>query len=151
MIDLRPANFRDADNLFAWRNDPVTLACSRSTAVIPREDHDRWMQFNVMQGYPEHIVLMAETEHGSVGVVRFDAERGDTMSFKASITMAPKHRGEGLARDILAEACGYMQEYTINAEIRRDNVASRRIFERCGFEQIGSDHGFLNYRREPLS
>lgn len=151
MIALRPAMPKDADDLFAWRNDPVTLACFRSTAAVKREDHDRWMQFNVLQGYPEHIVLIAEDHDGKLGVIRFDAQRSDTMIYEASITVAPVHRGKGLARNMLAEACGYMGEFTINAEIRTANAASRRTFERCGFEEVGSDHGFVRYRKEPVT
>jgi UDP-2,4-diacetamido-2,4,6-trideoxy-beta-L-altropyranose hydrolase len=151
MTWLRPATLADANDLFAWRNDPVTLACFRSTAVVPREDHDRWMKFNVLYGYPEHIVLIAENESEPVGVVRFDSVKDDVMSYEASITMAPKYRGNGLSKTILDTACRAMDEFTINAEIRKDNAASRKIFERCGFREIKSDNAFITYRRGPLS
>ena len=150
MIRIRPANEADGNLLFAWRNDPVTQACSRSTAPVAREDHDRWMKFNVLQGYPQHLVMMAETETGTVGTVRFDAARDDLMTFEVSITIAPKFRRLGIASSVLSEACSYMAEYTINAEIKKDNAASRRIFEHCGFEEIGRSSSYLNYRREPV-
>lgn len=149
MIDLRPATMMDSDKLFAWRNDPVTQACSRSTAPVPRADHDRWMKFNVLLGYPQHIVLIADSEFGAVGVVRFDAEKNDALSYEVSITIAPNHRGKGVARGILHTACGYMDEYTINAEVKSDNTKSRHIFEQCGFEEIGRSNGYLQYRKEP--
>src|ERR1700704_5662939 len=95
---LRPATMHDADRLFSWRNDPVTCANSRSTAAVPREDHDRWMQFNVMQGYPEHLVMIAESDLGCIGVVRFDAAKDDLMGYEVSITIAPETRGLGIAR-----------------------------------------------------
>lgn len=148
-VRMRPATAQDADRLFAWRNDPVTQAASRSTAPVPREDHDRWMQFNVLNGYPQHLVMMADTENDSVGVVRFDSVRNDVMAFDVSITVAPQHRGKGLAFDVLREACSYMEDFTINAEIRKENTASRRLFERCGFEEIDRSGGFLNYVRGP--
>jgi len=148
---LRPATMHDADRLFSWRNDPVTCANSRSTAAVPREDHDRWMQFNVMLGYPEHMVMIAESDVGKVGVVRFDASKGDLMTYEASITIAPEARGLGLARGILAEACGYMPDFAIRAEVRADNVASRKVFERCGFEPIDVALGFVVYQREPIA
>lgn len=151
MIDLRPATMFDSDDLFAWRNDPVTQACSRSTAAVSREEHDRWMKFNVLLGYPQHIVLIAYSEFGSVGVVRFDASRDDLMSYEASITIAPKHRGNGVAEGILHTACGYMGEYTIRAEVRADNTASRKVFERCGFREVGSDDGFIEYWKGPTA
>lgn len=149
MIDLRIATMTDSDILFAWRNDPVTQAFSRSTAPIPREDHDRWMKFNVLLGYPQHIVLIADSEFGSVGVVRFDAEKHDAMAYEVSITVAPQHRGKGTARGILHTACDYMGDYTINAEVKSDNVRSRRVFESCGFDEIGRSSGYLQYRKEP--
>jgi UDP-2,4-diacetamido-2,4,6-trideoxy-beta-L-altropyranose hydrolase len=149
MIVLRPANMNDADNLLAWRNDPVTLANFRSTGVVPREDHDRWMQFNVQQGYPQHLVLIAESDAGPVGVIRFDADRDDIMQYEVSITVSPKHRGNGLGKDILNQACGYMREYTLNAEIRRDNLPSRLIFRQCGFAQVSSSDIFLQFQKEP--
>jgi L-amino acid N-acyltransferase YncA len=150
MIHMRPATLDDGDALLTWRNDPVTCANSRSTATVPREDHQRWMQFNVTQGYPQHLVLIADSDVGRVGVVRFDASRGDVMTYEASITVAPEHRGRGHAKTMLSEACAYMTDYTIDAVIRADNMPSRRAFEACGFDQIGSDHGFIKYRKEPV-
>ncbi len=149
MTWLRPATMLDADHLFAWRNDPVTCACFRSTAAVPREDHDRWMKFNVACGYPEHIVLMAESEYGRIGVVRFDSDKRDVMAYEASITIAPRFRGQGLAREILHDACGMMSEYTIRAEIRIGNQPSRRIFENCGFRPTAEDKDFVKYERGP--
>ena len=149
MIDLRPATMMDSDKLFAWRNDPVTQACSRSTAPVARADHDRWMKFNVLLGYPQHIVLIADSEFGSVGVIRFDINKSDVMDCEVSITVAPEHRGKKVARGILQTACSYMDEYTINAEIKPENAPSRRIFEQCGFDEISRSSGYLQYRKEP--
>lgn len=151
MIHMRQATLNDADALFYWRNDPVTCANSKSTAAVPREDHDRWMQFNVTQGYPSHLVLMAESDIGCIGVVRFDATRGDVMTYEASITVAPRARGHGLAKEILTRACGYMADYTLDAVIRVDNIPSRRAFEACGFEEVEIDHHFIKYRRDPVT
>lgn len=147
---MRPARATDADDLLAWRNDPVTLACSRSTAEVSREDHDRWMQFNVEQGYPQHLVMIADGGSDSLGVVRFDAMR-DLMSYTVSITVAPQHRGKGLANGVLTEACRHMHEYTLHAEVRQENTASRRLFAHCGFRErmAGPDDEFVRYRREP--
>jgi RimJ/RimL family protein N-acetyltransferase len=147
MIELRFANPGDADRLFDWRNDPITLACFRSTAPVPREDHDRWMKFNVESGYGEHIVLIAENGGEPVGVIRFDADRKDIMSYDVSITVAPEHREMGFASKILAHACGLVQDFSLNAEVRHENAASKKVFESCGFATIGSDDRFVTYRK----
>lgn len=149
MITMRPATAADSDLLLAWRNDPGTQAASRSTAPVPREDHERWMQFNVFYGYPQHLVMIADSDIGSVGVVRFDMDKADVLSCEVSITIAPEHRGKGMAKDVLSQACGYMGDCTIAAEVRKDNLGSRRLFEKCGFEEIGRSSGYLQFRKEP--
>lgn len=148
MIDIRVATMADADDLFAWRNDPGTLANSRSTAAVTRADHDQWMKFSVIYGYPAHIVLIADSDAGKVGVVRFDAAKDDTMRYEASVTVAPQRRGLGLGGAMLHAACDAMAEYTIDAEIRTGNAASRKIFSSCGFQKVGQRDGFVQYRRE---
>lgn len=151
MIRLRPANGGDSERLFGWRNDPETQANSRSTAPVPRDAHARWMMMNVMQGYPAHLVMIAEAEQlGSVGVVRFDSHKQDGMHYDVGITIAPEYRGEGLATPVLTEACEYMSEFTLHAEVKMDNVASRRLFERCGFEEVSRSSDYLILEREPL-
>ena len=149
MLDLRPAKMSDADRLLKWANDPVARAWSKSATPITSDDHDRWMQFNVLMGYPQHIVMIAETEDGPVGVVRFDAKKRDVLSYTVSINMDPNYRGNGLGYAVLAEACRMMQENTLLAEMRYENAASINIFERCGFRLVGDDGAFVQYKREP--
>lgn len=150
MFQLRLASMRDSDELFAWRNDPVTRAAFRSTEPVPRENHERWMQFNVQNGYPQHRVLIAECDYGKIAVVRFDAVKSDDMTFEISITVAPKWRGRGFAVGILDQACGVMSEYALKAAIKTHNEASRHIFERCGFHKVGDDDSFVHYRKEAV-
>lgn len=150
MITMRPATVQDSDDLFAWRNDPATCAASRSTAAVLREDHERWMKFNVLLGYPAHLVMIAEANNRSVGVVRFDAERGDVMTVEASITIAPWDRGKHLACPVLTRACDLMRDFAIKAEIRQTNLASQRIFEGSGFCLTSESSGYRQYRREPV-
>jgi RimJ/RimL family protein N-acetyltransferase len=148
MFDFRPARMSDADTLFAWRNDPVTRAGFRSTAEVPREDHDRWMQFNVLQGYPTHIVMIAETDEGSCGVVRFDADRRDVMSYETSVIVAPNFRGRGLGAPMLAAACANMSGCKLHTVVRPENAASRKTFEGAGFVHVGEDGEFMLYKKE---
>lgn len=149
VIRLRPATMMDSDDLLSWRNDPLTLACFKSTAEVSQEEHGRWMQFNVLNGYPTHIVMIADSKDGKVGVVRFDVDRSDVLNCDVSVTIAPEWRGHGLAKYVVSSACSYMYDMTINAEIRDWNVPSIKTFENCGFEKTGSGDGFLTYRRQP--
>lgn len=152
MFDLRPATMADADILFEWANDPVTRASSGSSKLsIPRDEHDRWMQMNVLYGYPKHVVMIADSEEGSVGVVRFDVVNSDVMTYRVSITVAPKFRGQQMSGSILTKACCLMHESTLLAEIKPENAASIKIFEGCGFNLVKTSPAFRHYRRDALS
>jgi L-amino acid N-acyltransferase YncA len=138
--------------LLRWRNDAETRANSKTAEMVSAEDHARWMEFNVKQGYPTHIVMIAETEaDGSIGVVRFDVANKDVMTYRVSITIAPNSRNQGLALLVLSQACRIMQEYTLLAEIKCDNQASLKTFERCGFAMTGKTDNLETFRREPLA
>lgn len=151
MIMFRPATINDADDLLAWRNDELTRSSFRSTGLVSREEHENWMQFNVVQGYPSHLVLIAESDIGNVGVVRFDADKADVMTYETSITVAPNQRGKGMATPMLDRACAYMPECALTAEIRIKNYRSRRIFEASGFEEVRRNKEFIQYRKEPAA
>lgn len=148
---LRQATMADSDMLLAWRNDETTRAFSKSTKVVPEADHRSWMKLNVEAGYPTHIVMIAETDVGPAGVVRFDTDKGDVMTYWVSITVAPKVRGRGFGQNMLEQACHYANDYTLKAEIRGNNKASITIFERCGFQEIDYDVkcDVATYKREP--
>ena len=140
----------DTDLLFGWANDAGARAWSTSSRAISREEHDRWMTFNVHTGYPTHWVMIADTDFGSVGVVRFDMVKNDVMNYRVSITIGSNHRGHGYGYAALERACHIMSDSVLLAEIKSSNAASRRIFEKCGFEEHGRSSAAINYRREPL-
>jgi L-amino acid N-acyltransferase YncA len=141
MISLRLAKMEDADDLLAWRNDPITRMNSRSTAEVSREDHQDWMERMIARPSDDCIVLVAE----GVGVVRFDQSEE---CYEVSITIAPSERGKGLGKDILDYACVLMDNRTLIAEIRAGNLASRRIFEQTGFKLVRDDGEFVQYKRD---
>lgn len=157
MIELRPANMGDSDRLFVWRNDADARANSRNTAEIAREDHDAWMEAVVQRGFPHHLVMIAESGPLNVGVVRFHAAtRNDAPAFEISIAVSLTYRGFGFGQQMLATACTLLPDFPLLAEIRKTNIASQTIFERCGFKSISwsgsldDDPGnFVQYRREP--
>lgn len=147
-MKMRHAVMEDSEDLFRWRNDPVTQAAFKSTAPVSREAHNEWMWRHVRYGGADHIVLIGITDNGEkAGVVRFEA-RSD-LEYEVSLTVAPEHRGHGCAAEILMMGVTGMPEFAINAEIRTENRASQNVFAVCGFRQVGSDKNFLKYRRGP--
>ena len=131
---MRRATQQDSTLLLAWRNDPETRAGSVHQEVVRPEEHEAWLARRLAD--PRSLLLVGLDGAGvPVGQVRFDVERGGEA--EASITVAPERRGQGFGAPLLAAACAEafraLGVRSISALIRRDNRASRRIFEQAGF------------------
>lgn len=139
----------DSLDLWEWRNDPLTRKNSRSTDFVPRADHERW--FEKTQASPESVTKMIEADGVKAGVVRFDCVDQSDNSWQISITIRPQFRGQGLGRKALEICCQAMEarvgDCRFVAEARSENIASRRIFENCGFRIENETDGFLKLVR----
>lgn len=142
MVTLRPATLDDAQRLFDWRNDPVTRAMAITTDPVPWDGHIRWLTASLTN--PARLLLVGQVDDTPIGTVRFDL--ADPVL--VSITLAPDHRGRGLALPLLTGAMDRLDRpANLLAQVKPDNPASQRLFERAGFEQMDESDGLLNYRR----
>jgi len=85
-------------------------------------------------------VLMAEDDGGLVGSVVLLFRRTTGTAHVYSIAVAARARGRGAGRTLLeaAEQEAWRRERAwMRAEIRKDNVASLRLFEACGYRRFG--------------
>ena len=141
-VELRHATPADMELLWLWRNDAVTRTQSRKPDPISWRSHVRWVTAALAD--PAHQILIGEHYGTPVGNVGFHPIDGDT---ETSIVVAPQEREKGVGRAMLSEACA-RQGGDLYAAIRVGNKASRRLFERCGFESVESrEPGFVRYLR----
>jgi RimJ/RimL family protein N-acetyltransferase len=138
----------DADRLLAWRNDPATVSMSRNSRAVSRAEHEAWIEALLSEMGP--VALIASANDRPMGTVRLDA-RGEHI-YEVSITVAPEHRGRGLAAAMLRGAGAHAAERLgarrLLAEIREENIASRRAFEAAGYHQVETVQGLCHYRMD---
>ena len=144
-ITQRPVGLSDSADLLAWRNDPLTRANSRNTDAVTPATHETWLDRALAD--PNRRLWIA-LDDGPLGTV--SAVLGADGGVELSITVAPSSRGQGagtaMIRAALAEVAAIWPEAEIRAAVRAENLASRRLFERCGFVVTGELDGFLAYR-----
>lgn len=142
-LHVRAAGQRDSAILFAWRNDPSTRSASLNTAEISWNDHNEWFTASLV-ATNRHILIIEKVSPGSVvslGMCRFDV---NLESVEISINLDPVMRGKGLALGVLRSAINHFWNTDpgnadITARVRRENIASCRLFERAGFSKKSSD------------
>jgi UDP-2,4-diacetamido-2,4,6-trideoxy-beta-L-altropyranose hydrolase len=136
---LRRADMSDAQQLHVWRNDETVRRLSLNTAPIAFEDHAAWLAAKLDE--PNHFHYIAEQAGAPCGAIRFDIADG---AARVSIVVAPHQRGTGLGARILAagEKKILAARFDVSrfiADIRPENSASRRLFERAGYRSAPSE------------
>ena len=134
-VNVRPAQDDDARDIFAWRNDEITRKMSHSMNEIDWASHLKWYLSSL--GNPNRCLLICylPKTKKKVGLVRFTLENNVALT---SINIAPSMRGQGLAKLCLSSSITFFKENhfkatEFEAEIKPNNLASRRAFEEVGF------------------
>jgi RimJ/RimL family protein N-acetyltransferase len=145
------ATEHDREDVYLWRNDEITRQYSKTDAPVAWEIHAKW--FAATLATPGRQIWIGYAGADKIGMVRFDEIDGPAERFLVSIIMAPSQRGKGLGRCLLQAAIATVPNSVLDAEISAGNVASRIIFQRCGFEPVADDpvSGFKRYKRLPAS
>lgn len=121
-MKLRAATMEDARLLFDWRNDEETRKQSRNAGVLEFDSHCKWLATQIVEGLAPLIAL----DPDPVGTVRI-AKSGEM-----SWTVAPEKRGQGYGTKMVKLAARRAENPW--AEIKEDNIASRKIAEAAGIK-----------------
>ena len=134
-VNVRPAQDDDAREIFAWRNDEITRKMSHSMNKVDWVSHIKWYLSSL--NHPNRCLLICylPKTKKKVGIVRFTLENNVALT---SINIAPNMRGQGLAKLCLSNSINFFKEKhfkttEFEAEIKSNNLASRRAFEEVGF------------------
>ena len=142
-ITLRAATAGDAALLLEWRNDPLTRANSFNTAEVSEEEHMGW--FTASLENPRRKIFIAVREGAPAGMARSDRD-GDATEL--SWAVAPRERGRGVGKAIVAAAVGLI-EGAITARIKAGNAASAHIAKSAGFVLEREEGGITYWRYTP--
>lgn len=137
---IRRATLDDALDVLIWRNDPLTRAMSRTQDEVEQQAHLAWFSRALDDG--ASTLLIGEGGGEKIGMVRFD----HGAATEVSININPLCRGRGLGHELLAEALTWATG-DLWAVIKDENLASRRLFERAGFELQETTDGLGRYLR----
>ena len=127
-IYIAPAVMADLDALVALEN-----MCFVSDRLTRR-------QFRYMLQRAQSVTLVARLERRLIGYVSVLFKRATSVARLYSIAVAAEARRMGVARALVAaaEQAAWVRERDyLRLEIRHDNLASQRLFERLGYRRCG--------------
>ena len=139
-VVLRPGEWRDRDDLLAWRNDPLTRSFSRNQDSVAPETHEIWLK-GVLAS-ESRLLFIAEVDGEPVGTVRADFSTECELSW----TVAPSARGQGIGARMVSILARVIDGPLV-AEVRVGNPASIRIAESLGMQPVAEADDWIRFRR----
>jgi len=147
-IHLREATQNDCDLLFEWANDKETRLNSFNSEPILYETHCKWYENKLKSSNTRIYIMMVDDM--PIGQCRLDVENDNAL---ISYLISKEHRGKGYGKRLIELVIGKMGalmphiEWLV-AEVKPDNLASRRIFKMLDFtESINVDKTIVYKKR----
>lgn len=146
-FSLRNAQINDSEDVFSWRNDPHSRSMFIEQEKVTWETHQNWFKKSLEN--PMRLILIATSDQKNIAVIRFDFLSTSKNHAVISINLKPECRGKGIAVPLLIEAEKFLPKdcSKISAEIKQENSASIKSFERAGYSITISGENIVTYTK----
>ena len=146
-VILRDVAQRDLSVFFEQQLDPAANAMAAFTAEDPAD----------REAFTAHWTELLGNDAIVKKTILFDGHvAGNVVSFErfgqreVGYWLAKRYWSKGIATAALAEFLGHVKTRPLYARAAKDNLASIRVLQKCGFAICGEDAGFSNARGEDV-
>ena len=141
-LQIRKATSTDMDLLFKWVNDPDERKNAVNSSLISYKEHCLWFSKKITS--ENTYIWILEQSGIPTGQIRFDIDNNiATLSY--FIDREYRRKGFGLAIVRLGIERVKINNLVIRAIVRKQNIASCKIFEYLNFNKVVMDNDFVEY------
>jgi RimJ/RimL family protein N-acetyltransferase len=139
----------DLPIFFEQQRDP---AANRMAAFTAKDPADRvaftakWAEILGDESITKRTILFGRQVAGNIGA--FVAPWSGQL--EVTYWIGREFWGKGIATKALAEFLSAVKARPLSARAAKDNIASLRVLEKCGFTITGYERGFANARGEEV-
>lgn len=140
---------QDSKVIWEWRNNSHTREMSIDSNFVNWDDHEVWFEKS-LNNKNRFLYVGSHLEFKGilVGMSRFDFNEHSN-SAEVSINLNPDMRNKGLSAPLLLASIEEFKKYKkslLTATVKKENLASIKCFEKCGFQLVRQDEVFNFYR-----
>jgi RimJ/RimL family protein N-acetyltransferase len=142
-IQLRDTAESDLPVLFEQQLDPAANHMAAFTSANPADEgafRAHWAKILRNDAICKKTVLIDSAVAGYVTSFDQDAKR------EVSYWIGNQYWGKGIATKALTQFLAQMPTRPLHARVAKDNLASLRVLQKCGFSIVGEDRGYANAR-----
>lgn len=140
---LRDVRDEDLSVLFEQWADPVAANMAAFTAVdhMDRDAFERrWSRLRADETIINRAIVVDGDLVGTIG------SWGDPGDRELTYWIGRAYWGRGIATAALGAFLSIDRSRPMHARVAADNVASRRVLEKCGFRVVATDRGYAEAR-----
>lgn len=143
-MTLRKATIDDLHLTFGWASSEIVRKYSINQSKITMSHHEEWFKKKLMS--EDCLYLIGEVENETIGSLRIDLEGSVGL---INFLIEPKLFGRGYGTKIIQRGVLYCKNNTdvkiLEAMVIKSNLASRRIFEKLGFNLYEEHKSYLKF------
>ncbi|MBO5608331.1 MAG: GNAT family N-acetyltransferase [Treponema sp.] len=133
---------KDCKLVFSLSNDSLVRSNSFNTKRIEYKEHCKWFEKTLEDKNTLFFLVFAdESEKEFIGQIRFKRECENSNECVISLSITEQFRGRHIAKEFLELGISELQMNwknidTIIAEVKDENIASNKLFEKEGFKLV---------------
>jgi RimJ/RimL family protein N-acetyltransferase len=142
-LTLREMRDEDLPLLFEQWADPVAAHMAAFTAPdhMDRDAFERrWSRLRADETLLNRVIVVDDEVAGTIG------SWGDSGEREITYWIGRSHWGKGIATGALNAFLAVERSRPLHARVAYDNVASRRVLEKCGFRVVATERGHAEAR-----
>ena len=147
-VVLREVREADLPIFFAQQLDPAANFMAAFTARDPADQEAFLAHWGRVLGDVSNInrtILCDGQVAGNIACYQDELGRPEVAYW-----IGKEYWGQGIATRALAALLAQVRQRPLYARVAKDNLASRRVLEKCGFATCGEDKGYANARGEEV-
>lgn len=146
-VQLRDVEQDDLAVLFQQQLDPEAIQMAAFTSPDPTDETAYLAHWDKLFASETIQTRAIESDGALAGYVAKFERDGDP---EITYWLGRDFWGRGIATTALRRLMSELPERPVYARAAKDNLASIRVLEKCGFQRFGEDRGFANARGEEI-
>lgn len=141
MIMLRRCTYSDMDIIYKWINDDEVRNNSFNSDYIEYETHVKWFNEKINSNNIYMYIILNNNKE--IGTIRLEKHNSKAI---ISYLISNKYRGKGYGNkviDLIKKEAIINNIDILEAIVKKDNIASRKIFINNGFFEIEENNRYL--------
>ena len=120
MIIIKHASLRDVDDIFEWRNDPLSRKFSTNTKPISKNTHVKWYKKCLKNKRNQYFICYKNKN--KIGLVKYENDKKNNCF--VSINLNPNFRNKDFHQNHISTLKQKLKKQnTVIAKIKKNNIA----------------------------